>query len=115
MNESLKVIKKVEGYSKQLADVLNKARLFGKNLAKHPISLTKVISILVDFNHKMEELRDDMRNLFHGLEVNQELPLDKVPDITLNTKEIHLLSLNWKNSNFDFFGHFSVKRVTLDR
>ena len=91
MNESLEVIKKIKGYIKEPADILNKARLFDKNLAEHPVSAAKEILVLVDFNQKMEELLDNIRSLFHRLELNQELPLDEVPSISVNTKEIHLL------------------------
>ena len=70
-------------------DVLNKARLFDEGLAKHRASLSKVIPILADLNVRVEELLDDIRSLFHGMELNQELPLDKVANISLNTEEIH--------------------------
>ena len=46
----------------------------------------------------MEELLDDMRSLFHGLELNQELPLDDVANISLNMEEIHLLA-EWEIRN----------------
>ena len=49
-------------------DVLNKARLFDKGLARNPVTATKVIPILVDFNLKMEETLIDMQSLFDGLE-----------------------------------------------
>ena len=68
MNKSLEFIKKIKGYIKQPMDILKKARLINKNLAKNPVLATKVIPILVDFNQKMEELLDNMRSLFYGLE-----------------------------------------------
>ena len=92
LNKSLEVIKKIEGYIKELANVLNKARLFNEGLAKHPIGLSKVILVLADFNVKMEELLDNMRSLFHGLELNQELPLNEVANISFNMEEIHSLA-----------------------
>ena len=72
--------------------------LFDEDLAKHPIILSKVILVLVDFNLKMEDFLDDMKSLFQGLELNQEIPLDKVDNISLNTKEIYLLA-EWKIGN----------------
>ena len=66
-------------------EILNKARLFDKGLAKNPITAANVISILVDFNQKMEELLMDMRALFDGLEVEGLVPLDQVPNISINT------------------------------
>ena len=68
-----------------LGDQLNKAQLFYDNLATNPVLAAKIIPILVDFAAKMEELLDDMRSLFDGLgpKVNQEVPLENVPDISL--------------------------------
>ena len=62
-------------------DVLNKAQLFDDNLATNPVSAAKVIPILVDFVVKMEELLNDIRNLFDGLgpKRNQEVLLENVP------------------------------------
>ena len=48
-------------------------RQFDENLEKHPVSKAKVIPILVDFAEKMEELLDEMRVLFDGLQ--PEAPL----------------------------------------
>ena len=42
--------------------------MFDKSLAKHLVSAAKVIPILVDFAEKMEELLDEMRVLFEGLQ-----------------------------------------------
>ena len=47
---------------------MNKARLLDTNLAKNPVSAGKVIPVLVDFAEKMEELLDEMRVLFDGLQ-----------------------------------------------
>ena len=47
---------------------MNKTRLFDENLVKHLVSAAKVISILIDFTEKMEELLDEMRGLFDGLQ-----------------------------------------------
>ena len=49
--------------------MLNKVRIFDEGFAKNPITVAKVIPILVDFNQKMEEILFDMRGLFEGLEV----------------------------------------------
>ena len=48
--------------------MLNKARLFDKGFAKNPLTIVKVILVLFDFNHKMEEILLDMRGLFEELE-----------------------------------------------
>ena len=82
LNKSLEVIKKFKGYIKQLADILNKERLFNVGLVKQLVSLSKVILVLANFNVKMEELLNDMRSLFHGLELNQKLILG-IPGIQI--------------------------------
>ena len=48
--------------------MVNKAQLFDANLAQHPVTAKKVIPVLVDFADKMEELLDEMRILFDGLQ-----------------------------------------------
>ena len=48
--------------------MVNKAKLFDANLAKNPVTAGKVIPVLVDFAKKMEELLDEMRILFDGLQ-----------------------------------------------
>ena len=69
------------------SNVLNKARLFDDNLITTPVSAAKIILILVDFAAKMEELLDNMKSLFNGLglEANQEIVLEHVPNISLET------------------------------
>ena len=47
---------------------MNKAQLFDANLAQHPVTAKKIIPVLVDFADKMEELLDEMRTLFDGLQ-----------------------------------------------
>ena len=63
---------------------MNKARLFDENLAKHPISTAKVFPILVDFAEKMEELLDETRVLFEGLqpEVPPMVAAENLPDVS---------------------------------
>ena len=61
---------------------MNKAQLFDANLAQHPVAAKKVIPVLVDFADKMEELLDEMRTLFDGLQL--EVPpvaAENLPDI----------------------------------
>ena len=63
--------------------MVNKARLFDANLAKNPVSAGKVIPVLVNFAEKMEELLDEMRALFNGLQL--EVPLvatENLPNIS---------------------------------
>ena len=52
-------------------------------MTKNSFSAAKVISILVDFTKKMEELLDNMRSLFDSLapKNNLAVPLKNVPDI----------------------------------
>ena len=81
----------MEGVAQQPAEILNKARLFDEGLTKNPVTAAKVILVLVDFNQKMEELLLDMRALFNGLEVEGLVPLDQVPNISINTEELPTL------------------------
>ena len=71
--------------------MLNKARLFDERLAKNLVTTAKVSLILVDFNQKMEEILLDMRDLFEGLVVEGLVPLDQMPNIFINTKELPTL------------------------
>ena len=72
-------------------DVLNKARLFDKGLAKNPVTFAKVILDLVDFNQKMEEILLDMWSLFDGLEAQQLVLLDQMPNLSINIEELSTL------------------------
>ena len=76
LNVALAFNQKLEVYVGHTGDVVNKARLFDTNLAKNPVSARKIISVLVNFAEKMEELLDEMRVLFDGLqlEVTKALP-----------------------------------------
>ena len=74
LNLSLPFNQKLETYVWNSGDVVNKAQLFDANLAQNPVTTKKVISVLVDFVDKMEELLDEMRVLFDGL-------LPKVPPV----------------------------------
>ena len=69
--------------SQHTGDVVNKEKLFDANLAKNPVTVGKVIPFLVDFAEKMEELLDEMRILFDGLQ--PEVPpvaAENLPDIS---------------------------------
>ena len=88
MNESLDVIQKIEDYIGHLGNVVNKAKLFDSNLETNPVSRAKVISMLVDFGQKMEEILDNMKNLFEGFKAVQSTPLELVPNISMDTKGI---------------------------
>ena len=68
LNLSLAFNQKLETYVRHTGDVVNKAKLFDANLAKNPVTAGKVIPVLVDFAEKMEELLDEMRMLFDGLQ-----------------------------------------------
>ena len=68
LNVALACNQKLKAYVSHSGDVVNKARLFDTNLAKNPVSVRKIISVLVDFPEKMEELLDEMRVLFDGLQ-----------------------------------------------
>ena len=83
LNLSLAFNQKLEIYVGHTGDVVNKAKLFEANLAKNPVTAGKVIPVLVDFAKKMEELLDEMRILFDGLQ--PEVPLvttENLPDIS---------------------------------
>ena len=83
LNLSLTFNQKLETYIGHTGDVVNKAQLFDANLAQNPVTTKKVIPVLVDFSDKMEELLDEMRILFDGLQL--EVPLvaaENLPDIS---------------------------------
>ena len=90
LNSALLFNQKLEKYVGHLGDVVNKTRLFDEVLAKHPVSAVKVIPVLVDFVEKMEELLDDMKILFEGLQPdvppiaieNLSNILGKIPSLT---------------------------------
>ena len=71
--------------------MLDKVRLFDEGFAKNPVTVAKVIPILVDFNQKMEEILFDMRSLFEGLEAQQLVPLDQMPNLLINIEELPTL------------------------
>ena len=66
LSDNLDLIRKMEGYVQQLVEVLNKAKLFNKGFTKNPVTATKVIPVLVDFNQKMEEILVDMGGSLRG-------------------------------------------------
>ena len=83
LNVALAFNQKLEAYVGHTGDVVNKVRLFDANLAKNPVTAEKVIPVLVDFAEKMEELLDEMRVLFDGLQ--PEVPpiaVENLPDIS---------------------------------
>ena len=83
LNLSLAFNQKLETYVGHTGDVVNKAKLFDANLAKNLVTAGKVIPVLVDFAEKMEELLDEMRILFDGLQ--PEVPpvaAENLPDIS---------------------------------
>ena len=83
LNLSLAFNQKLETYVRHTRDVVNKAQLFDANLAQHPVTAKKVIPFLVDFADKMEELLDEMRILFDGLQ--PEVPpvmAENLPEIS---------------------------------
>ena len=96
LNIALVFNQKLEVYVSHTEDVVNKARLFEANLAKNPVTVGKVIPILVDFAEKMEELLDEMRVLFDGLQLEvppiaEENLLDisgEIPSLTGWGKEV---------------------------
>ena len=75
----------------QPPDILSKAKLFEAGLTKNPVTAAKVIPVLVNFNQKMDEILMDMRALFEGLEVSGLVPLDQLPNISINTEELPTL------------------------
>ena len=90
LNVALTFNQKLEAYVGHTGDVVNKARLFDANLAKNPVSARKVIPILVDFAEKMEELLDEMRVLYDGLQL--EVPLVAAENLPNISEEIPSLT-----------------------
>ena len=83
LNVALAFNQKLEAYVGHTGDVVNKARLFDTNLAKNPVLTGKVIPVLVDFVETMEELLDEMRVLFDGLQSEvPPLAAENLPDIS---------------------------------
>ena len=83
LNLSLAFNQKLETYVGHTGNVVNKAQLFDANLAKNRVTTGKVIPVLLDFAEKMEELLDEMRILFDGLQ--PEVPpvaVENLPDIS---------------------------------
>ena len=91
LSESLDLIQKMEDFVQLPTKVLNKARLFDEGLSKNLIIAAKVIMVLVDFNQRIEKILQEMRDLFDGLEVEGLVPLDQVPNISINTEELPTL------------------------
>ena len=91
LGKSMELIRKMEGMVQQSVDILNKAKLFKASLTKNQVTAAKVIPVLVDFNQKMDEILMDMQALFEGLEVSGLVPLDQVPNISINTEELPTL------------------------
>ena len=83
LNIALTFNQKLEAYVGNTGDVINKAKLFDANLAKNPVTFGKVIPILVDFAEKMDELLDEMRVLFDGLQPGvPPIAAENLPDIS---------------------------------
>ena len=83
LNLSLAFNQKLETYVGHTKDVVNKAKLFDANLAKNPVMAGKVIPVLIDFAKKMEELLDEMRILFDGLQSDvPPVVAENLPDIS---------------------------------
>ena len=85
---------KIEDYIRHVTNVVIKAKLFNSNLATYQVSTAKVTIVLVDFGQKMEEILNDMRSLCNGLKTTplQATPLELVPNISMDTKEISSLN-----------------------
>ena len=83
LNFALAFNQKLEAYVGNTGDIINKAKLFDANLAKNPVTAEKVIPVLVDFTEKMEELMDEMRVLFDGLQPEvPSIAAENLPDIS---------------------------------
>ena len=98
LNDSLDVIWKIEDYIQQPEEVFNKAKLFNTGLSKNLVRATKVIPVLVDFSQKMDDLLTDIQSLFDGLEAQQPLPLDQVPNFSINMEKLTILQ-GWEMRN----------------
>ena len=83
LNLSLTFNQKLETYVGHTGDVVNKAKPFDANLAKNLVTAGKVVSVLVDFAEKMEELLDEIRVLFDGLQPDvPPIAAENLPDIS---------------------------------
>ena len=83
LNLFLAFNQKLETYVGHTGDMVNKAKLFEANLAKNPVTVGKVIPVLVDFAEKMEELLDEMRVLFDGPQPDvPPVVAENLPDIS---------------------------------
>ena len=66
--EALNLLTQFQSYVGQLEDVVTKARIFDETVAKGlPVTMSKVISIIVDYSAKMDALLLGMRQLMIGL------------------------------------------------
>ena len=90
LNTTLQFNQKFEEYVGHPGDVVNKVRLFDENLTRNLVSVRKVIPILVDFAKKMEELLDEMRVLFEGLQ--SEVPPVATENLPKTSGEIPSLT-----------------------
>ena len=90
LNAALQFNQKLEEYVGNPGDVVNKVRLFDENLARNPVSASKVMPILVDIAEKMEELFDEMKVMFEGLQL--EVPLVAVENLSDISGEIPSLT-----------------------
>ena len=84
VNKSVKVIQKIQEYINNSSDIVNKAQLFNNHLINYLLSGAKVVTMLVDFSWKMEDVLEDMRSLIVGLKLgttSQLTFLNQVPNI----------------------------------
>ena len=93
LNVTLAFNQKLDAYVGHTGDIVDKAKLFDANLAKNPLTAGKVIPVLVNFAEKMEELLDEMRVLFDGLQ-------SEVPPIAVENPQISQGSVNRVNGTF---------------
>ena len=115
LNAILEYNQKLEEYVGNPSDIVNKVRLFDKSLAKHLVLAAKVIPILIDFAEKMEELLDEMRVLFEGLQLevspiaakNLLDILGEIPSLTGWEREIVPIEMPTKS---DQLGPFELTR-----
>lgn len=87
LSEVMEVIRKIESYIGHPGDVINNAKLFDNTLSA-TINGSKLVTILVSFGRKMEELLRDMWSLFSGLNPEigpQPSPLNQVPTLLVET------------------------------
>ena len=89
-NEVAKIVLKIRAYIRHPDDVINKVKLFNRELGKAGLIFrAKIITVLLDYLQKLEKIFEKMRILFTRLDpevLRQPIPLEEMPNISINMK-----------------------------